>query len=330
MEKDNQKDLHLYTEYCSCMSKGIIGNRIETKVNTSIAIPRSVAGYGKAILIEGRQARNAIWRKSFKEFIRYSYGEYVTGILFLFAVSLYTLLMPVGITNPLKYVVVMIDRFMKKVLDIGGAVLGLILALPFFIVVPILIKLTSRGPVFYTQDRIGVNRRRRGRRLYKTEVCNSRRIRERRREDYMGRPFKVMKFRTMVHNAEKQSGPVWAIKNDTRITGLGRILRKTRIDEIPQLINVLKGEMSLVGPRPERPVFVKDLSARIPNYRARLNVRPGITGLAQVNRGYDSSLDSVVKKVEHDIKYIRNWSISSDLKILMKTIVVVITGRGAF
>ena len=156
-----------------------------------------------------------------------------------------------------------------------------------------------------------------------------RRFRDRRRENNYGRPFKVIKFRTMVNNAEAKSGPVWATKNDARITPLGKFLRKTRIDEIPQMINVLRGEMSVVGPRPERPKFVKDLLAKVPDYAERLNVKPGITGQAQVTTGYDTSLESVIDKVKNDVEYIRNWNVWSDLKILMKTVLVVITGKGA-
>jgi lipopolysaccharide/colanic/teichoic acid biosynthesis glycosyltransferase len=133
----------------------------------------------------------------------------------------------------------------------------------------------------------------------------------------------------MVNDAEKKSGPVWASKNDPRITRLGNFLRKTRIDEIPQFFNVLKGDMSLVGPRPERPKFVKDLSTQVKDYTHRLEVKPGLTGLAQVENGYDSSIASVVKKVRYDIEYIRTWSVLADVKILLKTVVVVLTGKGA-
>ena len=232
--------------------------------------------------------------------------------------------------NPIKALFQMVDRFLKKVLDVGGSLIGLVLALPIFIVVAILIKLDSPGPVFYVQERVGINRRRRQRRVFKGDVGTNNRLRERRRMDYHGRPFKVIKFRTMVNDAEKRCGPVWATANDARITRLGRFLRKSRIDELPQLLNVIRGDMSLVGPRPERPVFVRDLAQKVPNYNARLVVKPGLTGLAQVSRGYDTSLESVLEKVKHDIRYIRNWSITSDLKILARTVLVVLTGKGAF
>jgi len=311
------------------MGKTVIETNYESKVSHSYAIPQTVVGYGRVIPVEPDGVREPIRKQSLKATLRFFYGEYITGILFISALLLYTLLTPAGFVSPIKYVISMIDKGLKKLVDFGGAALGIILALPVFIIVPLLIKLTSRGPVFYTQERVGVNRRRQSRRIYKTDINDSRRIRDRRRMDNFGRPFKVIKFRTMVQDAEKKSGPVWATQNDARVTPLGRFLRKTRIDEIPQLINVLKGDMSLVGPRPERPVFVRDLVVKVPNYEARLRVKPGVTGLAQVSQGYDSSIESVVDKVKHDVKYIRNWSIWSDMKILARTVIVVLTGRGA-
>jgi len=177
--------------------------------------------------------------------------------------------------------------------------------------------------------RVGVNRRKRNRRCCQQSDSGERRMRDQRRQDALGRPFYVIKFRTMMHNAEKKSGPVWAVENDSRITWMGRMLRKTRLDEIPQFINVLKGDMSLVGPRPERPNFVRDLSEKVDNYDGRLAVKPGLTGLAQVENGYDTSLASVAKKVKLDLEYIRDWSLWADIKILFKTVVVVFTGKGA-
>ncbi|MCP4568181.1 MAG: sugar transferase [FCB group bacterium] len=217
----------------------------------------------------------------------------------------------------------------KRTIDIAGAIVGLILTLPFFIFLPILIKLDSPGPVFYFQTRVGHNRRRSNRR--EAGVSNLGRTgRDRRRRDVKGQMFPVIKFRTMVADAEKKCGPVWAINNDPRITRLGAFLRKTRLDEIPQYFNVLRGQMSLVGPRPERPVFVEELSSQVENYEKRLEVKPGITGLAQVESGYDSSISSVARKVHYDLEYIRNWSFLQDVKIMLKTVVVVVTGKGAF
>ena len=223
----------------------------------------------------------------------------------------------------------MVGRFMKRTLDIVGASIGLLLSFPIFILLSILIKLDSPGPVFYTQVRVGKNSRRGGRRYHQRSDSTDRRKRERRREDFMGRTFKVIKFRTMIQDAEKKCGPVWATRDDPRITMLGRFMRKSRLDEFPQFINVLKGEMSLVGPRPERPNFVADLATKVDNYAARLDVKPGLTGLAQVETGYDSSVESVARKVDLDLEYIRNWSFWADIKILLRTVVVVLTGRGS-
>jgi lipopolysaccharide/colanic/teichoic acid biosynthesis glycosyltransferase len=218
----------------------------------------------------------------------------------------------------------------KVSVDFLGALVGLILLIPLFLIVAILIKLDSPGPVFYTQLRVGRNRRRNDRRQADCRVSADRRNRDRRRENAHGKPFDVIKFRTMVDKAEKKCGPIWATKNDPRITRVGAFLRKTRVDEFPQLINVLKGDMSLIGPRPERPVFVSELSTKVDRYTERLQVKPGITGLAQVENGYDSSIDSVKNKVALDLSYINRWSLWQDFKIILKTISVVITGKGAF
>jgi len=311
------------------MSENRINNNIEIKANPSIAYPSTMVGYGRVISLDRNPRAIQKRKQSLAKALRFYYGEITTGILFLFALLSYTIIIPEGVSNPIKYAIDMIDKFFKKSLDVCGSILGLILASPIFIVMPILIKLDSSGPVFYTQERVGINRRRRNRRLYRTDIDDNRRRRDRRRIDNFGKPFKVIKFRTMVQDAEKKSGPVWATKNDARVTKLGRFMRKTRIDEIPQLINVLMGDMSLVGPRPERPVFVRDLQEKVPNYAVRLKVKPGVTGLAQVSSGYDSSIDSVITKVKHDVNYIRNWSIWSDMKILARTVLVVITGKGA-
>jgi lipopolysaccharide/colanic/teichoic acid biosynthesis glycosyltransferase len=316
-------------KYFKLMEKNL-NQRPGDSVGTSAAVAARGYSYGAAYGIEAVITPQPILeRESFLDKFKFYYGESISGVLFIFAVLCYTFFMPMTAVRPGKMILNMIDKSLKKALDLIGATIGLVLSLPLFIALPIIIKLESSGTIFYTQDRIGINRRRRTRRSYRSETSGERRQRERRREDLLGRPFKVIKFRTMVSDAEKASGPVWATKNDSRVTKIGRLMRKTRLDEIPQLINVLKGEMSLVGPRPERPFFVRDLSTKVPNYRVRLRVKPGITGLAQVNTGYDSSIDSVAEKVENDITYIRNWSILSDIRILMKTVAVVITGKGA-
>ncbi len=257
--------------------------------------------------------------------VAYFASEYIWGHLVLALTFLTSAMTP----DRARSWRALLRAFFKRVVDIAGASIGLILTSPFFIILPILIKLDSPGPVFYLQLRVGYNRRRRERRAPHGSTLG-RTSRDRRRQDLRGRPFSVIKFRTMVADAEKKCGPVWATKNDPRVTRLGHFLRKTRLDEIPQFINVFLGQMSLVGPRPERPKFVEELSAQVENYNQRLQVKPGLTGLAQVENGYDSSLSSVVRKVHYDLQYIHNWSIWQDVKILMKTVLVVITGKGAF
>lgn len=173
----------------------------------------------------------------------------------------------------------------------------LFFTLPVLVTLSIAIKLESRGPVFYRQERVG----------------------------YMGKPFYVIKLRSMRVDAER-NGPQWASKNDPRITRVGRFIRKTRIDEIPQLINILKGEMSLIGPRPERAVFTEKFAKEIPGFKQRLMTKPGLTGWAQVNGGYDVT---PAQKFELDMYYIRSQSIWLDLRILFRTVWVVLSGSGA-
>jgi lipopolysaccharide/colanic/teichoic acid biosynthesis glycosyltransferase len=180
----------------------------------------------------------------------------------------------------------------KRLMDFTLALAMLLLFAPFLFFIAVVIEGTSRGPAFYVQWRVG--RR--------------------------GRLFRMYKLRTMVMNAEEASGPVWCKDDDPRITGIGRILRATHLDELPQLINVLRGEMSLVGPRPERPVFVRNFTRAIPNYAARLEVRPGITGLAQVCQGYDHSLRDVKRKLAYDLIYIRRMCWLVDLRIVLATL----------
>lgn len=307
----------------------VFNNNMNSKINSTYAIASRSYSHGSAIGIEHLCGLDRHSRESLAKLIKFYFGEYILGVLFITALTCYALLKPTQALSLGLAIKRTVHSLIKKVLDFSIAAVGLILASPLFVFTAILVKLTSPGPIFYTQVRIGVNRRRGDNRRYNSAVGDDRRNRDRRRENNFGRPFKVIKFRTMVNNAEKNSGPVWATKNDARITPLGKFLRKTRIDEIPQLINVLKGEMSMVGPRPERPTFVKDLSTKVPDYTTRLNVKPGITGQAQVTTGYDTSLDSVFEKVKNDVEYIRNWTLWSDLKILMKTVLVVITGKGA-
>lgn len=254
------------------------------------------------------------------------FSEYILGHALLLVMLLTSRRAPYAESLPLQ---TRLGSFFKRSIDIVGAMVGLILTSPLFVLLPIVIKLDSPGPIFYRQSRVGHNRRRGERRAVEGSRMG-RSSRDRRRSDLLGRPFHVIKFRTMVADAERKCGPVWATKNDPRITRLGRFLRKTRMDEVPQFINILLGDMSLVGPRPERPMFVKELCSQVENYDQRLTVKPGLTGLAQVENGYDCSVTSVVRKVHYDLEYIRTWSLWQDVKILMKTVVVVITGKGAF
>lgn len=294
----------------------------------SVAVARSHSGYGVAESYDGARSYPVDLSVDLGTKLRFL-GAEITGLWFVLLSAMFIFAVPANMTRA-GQLSVMVNRGIKRTVDIIGALVGLILSLPFMIILPILIKLDSRGPVFYTQMRVGVNRRKADRRYcQKAGIGSEKRSRERRRADYMGQPFKLIKFRTMVQDAERKSGPVWATKNDPRVTRLGAFMRKTRLDEIPQFINVLRGEMSLVGPRPERPHFVQDLSTKVEGYTGRLEVKPGITGLAQVENGYDSSIASVAKKVQYDLRYIREWSLWTDVKILLKTVVVVFTGRGA-
>lgn len=218
---------------------------------------------------------------------------------------------------------------LKRVIDILFSIMGLILASPLFLISGILVKLSSRGPVIFKQERIGRNRRSEDRRILNIPVSLERRRGERRKRDKFGKPFYIYKFRTMVQDAEKGLGPVWAKKGDPRVTKLGKILRTTRLDEFPQFFNVLVGDMSLVGPRPERYHFILEIAKEEERYTERLSLNPGITGLAQVKSGYAASLDTTKIKTQYDLQYAKNWSISKDLSILLQTVFVVLTGKGA-
>ena len=217
----------------------------------------------------------------------------------------------------------------KRVADVLISAICLILFTPFFLIIAILIRLDSPGPIIYRQVRIGQDRRKRDRKKPNFQVEADRRNGNRRKSNVFGRPFNIYKFRTMVNGAEKETGPVWATQRDPRITKVGRVLRKKRLDELPQLFNVLMGHMSLVGPRPERLHFIQHFSRHIENYKERFWLRPGITGLAQVSAGYDSSIESAKIKTKHDLQYIRHWHITEDIIIILKTVVVMLNGKGA-
>ena len=206
------------------------------------------------------------------------------------------------------------------------AAIGLAVSSPVFLLVALAVKLDSpRGPVLFKQARVGLDRRKAEPEGDVTPYVGE----DRRRERGVGSVFHVYKFRTMVPDAEKASGPVWATENDPRVTRVGRVLRYLRLDEFPQLLNVVRGEMRLIGPGPERPYFVEKLSTEIPSYLRRLKVPPGITGLAQVERNYDETVDDVRTKIRYDLYYAQNRSLVLDTKILIKTIDVVFRGRGA-
>ncbi len=301
-----------------------------TRSHNSVAVNAASLRYGAAETYPlGVPVRKPIVRpipisRKFKFFL----GE-LTGFMFIILSTCYIFAMPAKLASPYELKVAM-GRIIKRAIDIVAATVGLIFSLPVMLVLAALIKLDSPGPVFYRQVRVGVNRRKRERRFcQQTGLTADHRTRDRRREDHFGKPFTIIKLRTMVQDAEKGIGPVWATKNDSRVTRLGAFLRKTRLDEVPQFWSILKGDMSLVGPRPERPSFVRDLSTKVEGYRERLEVKPGLTGLAQVENGYDSSIASVREKVNSDLTYIHGWSVWADVRILFKTVVVVFTGRGA-
>jgi lipopolysaccharide/colanic/teichoic acid biosynthesis glycosyltransferase len=198
---------------------------------------------------------------------------------------------PLAVTAPQSYY-----RVVKRVLDVVVALVVCVFAAPVLLFAAVLVRLTSRGPVLYSQTRVGRD----------------------------GQPFTIYKIRSMYHDCEKYTGAQWARTGDPRILPVGRFLRRTHIDELPQLWNILRGDMSLVGPRPERPEFVPQLEQVIPHYRDRLQVLPGVTGLAQIHLGPDTDLASVERKLMFDLYYIKGLGFWSDLRILLATVIHVI------
>jgi exopolysaccharide biosynthesis polyprenyl glycosylphosphotransferase len=188
----------------------------------------------------------------------------------------------------------------RRLLDAGLAGIGLVLSAPLFLLIALAIKCTSRGPIFFTQERLGLNEQ----------------------------PFTLIKFRTMIEGAEKGCGPKWSSEDDPRITRVGKFLRKTRLDELPQLCNVLTGDMSFVGPRPIRKHFADVFAQYLPMYRLRFTVKPGLTGWAQVNGDYGGDVEGQLKKLEYELFYIQNRSFFLDLFILLKTVRTVLFGKG--
>lgn len=188
-------------------------------------------------------------------------------------------------------------RVDKRIIDIIASLFGMVVALPFIVVFGILIRIESRGPIIFKQERVG----------------------------FRGKVFTIYKLRSMNNNAEKD-GAVWAVKNDVRITKVGKFIRNTRIDELPQMFNIFKGDMTIIGPRPERPEFTLDFEKDIPGFIHRVSVKPGLTGWAQINGGYDISPR---EKLMLDMYYINNRNFMMDAKIMLKTIKIAFTGEGA-
>lgn len=209
----------------------------------------------------------------------------------------------------------------RRALNVAVAGLLVVISLPVMVLVAILVKMTSRGPILYRQTRIGLDRRL-GQPLPRTSkqrVC-----------DVGGKPFVIYKFRTMRVDAERGTGAVWATQEDPRVTWIGGLLRQARLDELPQLFNVLKGDMNVVGPRPERPSIFVRLTDEVEDYPLRQRVRPGITGLAQVSQQYDQNMGDVVRKLEFDLDYVRKQGFWTDVLIMLKTIPVVLFRKGGW
>ncbi len=222
-----------------------------------------------------------------------AFFERQTGILPLEAINASWMIFAEGFANG------SLRDLVKRLFDLLVSGFFLVLFMPFMLLTALLIRLESRGPVFYTQERVG----------------------------QFGKPFTIYKFRSMRADAEKD-GVVWARQNDDRTTRVGRIIRRTRIDELPQVLNVFLGQMSFVGPRPERPYFVAQLAAQLPYYQARHSVKPGITGWAQVKFPYGASIEDAMHKLQFDLYYVKNHSLFLDFMILLQTVQVVLLGKG--
>jgi lipopolysaccharide/colanic/teichoic acid biosynthesis glycosyltransferase len=260
----------------------------------------------------------------------------------------------------------LVSEKLNRAVNFSIALISLVVLTPLFLLIAIAVKLTSRGPIVYRQTRVGVDRRRSGgdrrgageRRTPRSRVgesrtrieplaasapvterrvpsssrsdrrTNGRRGGDRRAVDVGGRAFTMYKFRTMTVNAEL-NGAVWATRNDARVTPIGGMLRGTRLDELPQLVNVLKGDMNIVGPRPERPSIFMQLRKEIDSYHLRQRAKPGITGWAQINQNYDTSIYDVRRKVEYDLAYIERRSVVEDMRIMAKTLPVMIFRKGS-
>ena len=205
----------------------------------------------------------------------------------------------------------------RRALNVAVAALGIVVAAPVMAIVAVAVKLSSPGPVLYRQQRVGL------------DIRASSGGNHRRKVDLGGRPFTIFKFRTMRVAKSGEQVQVWASKADPRITPIGNFLRRTRLDELPQLFNVLIGDMNVVGPRPEQPAIFQNLRTEVPNYHARQQVRPGITGRAQITLQYDSCIDDVRKKVAADLEYIESQSLTEDLRIMFMTAPVMLFRKGS-
>jgi len=208
---------------------------------------------------------------------------------------------------------------LSRALNVSIAVLALLVLSPILALVALAVRLTSRGPILYTQVRVGMDRRYRS-----THAV------DRRGYDHGGKLFKMYKFRSMQVDAEPDGKAVWATRSDPRTTKIGAILRRTRLDELPQLYNVIRGDMNIVGPRPERPTIFAEMRQTIPGYHHRQRVRPGITGWAQINQSYDACVDDVRSKVRYDLEYVRRQSMLEDVRIMSLTLPVMLFRRGGW
>lgn len=212
------------------------------------------------------------------------------------------------------------SEMLNRVVNVAIAAIALALLSPVLALIALAIKLTSRGPVLYSQTRVGLDRRR--------GAVDA--LFDRRRNDSGGRVFTIYKFRSMYADAEKHCGEVWATQEDPRVTPVGRVLRRARLDELPQLVNVIRGDMNIVGPRPERPSIFARLREDISDYPLRQRTRPGITGWAQINHTYDASLSDVRTKVRYDLEYLERQSLAEDLKIMVRTVPVMLFKKGGW
>ena len=209
---------------------------------------------------------------------------------------------------------------LSRVINVLFATIALIVLAPVMLLIAIAIRLTSRGPVLYSQSRVGVDRR------WQSPGIGY----PRRQLDLGGKVFTMYKFRSMRVDAEPDGRAVWATAGDSRITPIGRFLRKTRLDELPQLYNVIRGDMNIVGPRPERPCIFANLRETIPEYALRQRAKPGITGWAQINQPYDACIEDVQTKVRYDLEYISRQCLAEDLRIMAKTVPVMVFRRGGW